>query len=296
MRWAIISGMYNVADLAAEFCRYHLDLGVDQIWVADYGSMDGTLDVVRPLVRDGTVRLITVPTHRFKDFDPSNALLNLIRTEAAADCVSFLDPDEFLIGPVDLETSLAHDWEQGVEAIAVSRFNLTGIGPIPEGTHYLAHLTQKIIATDVRVSSAAAPLSSPWIFSRLPPKVIVRVQSKVTIATGDHDVCGAEKRIVGKPLLEILHLPVRSYASFQRKIEDTTAYFAANPDFGPGIGWHWRRWIELLKAGKLDEEYNNQFLAQNSFENLRAAKRIVEDQHLAAWLLRAPPLTRPAGA
>ena len=37
MRWAIITGMYNVADLATEFCRYHLGLGADRIFVADYG-------------------------------------------------------------------------------------------------------------------------------------------------------------------------------------------------------------------------------------------------------------------
>lgn len=43
MRWAIITGMYNVADLATEFCKYHLGLGVDKISVAEYGSDDGHL-------------------------------------------------------------------------------------------------------------------------------------------------------------------------------------------------------------------------------------------------------------
>ena len=46
MRWVIITGMYNVADLAVEFCRYHLDLGADKIFVADYGSSDGTIDLL----------------------------------------------------------------------------------------------------------------------------------------------------------------------------------------------------------------------------------------------------------
>ena len=165
-----------------------------------------------------------------------------------------LDPDEYLTGPDKLKTSLAQAWARGVEAIAVSRFNLTGRGPIPEGVHYLTHLTQKIVATDARESNAAAPLSSPWIFTRLPPKVMVRVQSRLTIATGDHEVRGAEGGRMSDASMEILHLPIRGYASFQRKIEDAANYFAANPEFGPGTGWHWRRWIELWKVGKLQEE------------------------------------------
>ena len=96
MRWAIITGMYNAADLATEFCTYHLSLGVDKIFVADYGSDDGTLDFLSPFVREGHVQLMPLPTHRFADHDPSNAILGLIRQGDAADWVSFLDPDEFL--------------------------------------------------------------------------------------------------------------------------------------------------------------------------------------------------------
>lgn len=286
MRWAIISGMYNVADLATEFCRYHLSLGVDKIFVADYGSTDGTLDLITPFVHAGQVEIVPLPTHHFADYDPSNAILGVIRKENAADWVSFLDPDEYLMGPEKLKTSLAQAWADGVEAIAVSRFNLIGIGPIPEGVHYLTHLTQKIVATDVRESSATALLSSPWIFTRLPPKVMVRVQSRVTIATGDHDIQGAERGKVRDPSMEILHLPIRGYASFQRKIQDTANYFAANPEFSAGTGWHWRRWIELLKAGALREEYNSQYLKRNSAEALLAGRRIVEDKRLARWLLK----------
>ncbi len=238
MRWAIITGMYNVADLAAEFCSYHLDLGVDKIIVAEYGSDDGTLDLLRPFVREGVVQLVPIPTHRFVDYDPSNALLGMVRADDAADWVSFLDTDEFLTGPADLKASLAQEWSRGVKAIAVPRANLTGIETIPDQAHYLKHLTLKIVATDARVSSASAPLSSPWIFSRLPPKVIVRVQSGLTTTTGDHNVLGSESGAISSSSLKILHLPVRGYESFKGKIERAMVYFAKNSDLGPGIAWH----------------------------------------------------------
>jgi hypothetical protein len=85
--------MYNAADLATEFCRYHLSLGVDKIFVAGYGSDDGTLDLLSAFVRERQVQLVPVRTHHFAEYDPSNAILELIRKEDAADWASFLDPD-----------------------------------------------------------------------------------------------------------------------------------------------------------------------------------------------------------
>jgi hypothetical protein len=283
MRWAIISGMYNVADLAAEFCSYHLGLGVDKIFVADYGSDDGTLDLLGPFVREGRVHLVPLPTHHFANYDPSNAILGLAREEKAADWVSFLDPDEFLTGPENLKESLAQEWSRGVEAIAVPRFNLTGIGPIPPQAHYLTHLTLKIVETDARVFSASAPLSSPWIFSRIPPKVMVRAQSGLTTTTGDHHVRGATQDPVRSSSFEILHLPMRSYQAFQVKIERGMGYFAKNPELGPGTGWHWRRWIKLLQAGRLREEYQSQFPEAPLAEALLAEGRVVPETRLAEW-------------
>jgi Glycosyl transferase family 2 len=283
MRWAIITGMYNVADLATEFCSYHLGLGVDRIFVADYGSDDGTLDLLAPFVRKGDVQLVPLPTHHFANYDPSNAILGMIRKENTADWISFLDPDEFLTGPENLKDSLAQEWFCGVEAIAVPRANLTGVGPIPPRVDYLTHLTLKIVKTDIRVSNASAPLSSPWIFSQIPPKVMARTQSSLTISTGDHHVLGAVRGPIRSSSFEVLHLPMRSYESFQEKIERGIAYFAKNPELDPRTGWHWRRWIELFQSGRLREEYQSQFLEVDSAEAFLAEGRVVPETRLADW-------------
>jgi hypothetical protein len=283
MRWAIISGMYNVADLAAEFCNYHLSLGADKIFVADYGSDDGTLDLLRPFAREGRVQLVPLPTHHFAKYDPSNAILGMIRKKKAADWVSFLDPDEFLTGLDNPKSLLTNEWSRGSEAIAVPRFNLTGIGPIPPREHYLTHLTLKIVKTDVRESSASASLLSPWIFSRLPPKVMIRAKSSLTTTTGDHNVVGASQELPSAPRLEILHLPMRGYEAFQEKIERGMGYFAKNPELHPNVGWHWRRWIDLFQKGRLREEYESQSPNQSVAEALLAEGRVVPETRLAKW-------------
>ncbi len=283
MRWAIISGMYNVADLAAEFCLYHLALGADKIFVADYGSDDGTLDRLEPFLRDGLVELVPLPTQHFANYDPSNAILGTIREENAADWVSFLDPDEFLTGPANLKEILAGEYSRGVDALRIPRYNLTGVGPGPGDEHYLQHLTLKIVTTDTRVSDPAAPLSSPWIFSRLPPKVMIRARSGLTTTTGDHNVVGATGGLAENKSLEIIHLPMRGYVAFQEKIERGIGYFAKNPELHPNIGWHWRRWIELFQSGRLREEYEQQFPEAPAAEALLAEGRIVREQRLADW-------------
>ncbi len=283
MRWAIISGMYNVADLATEFCRYHLGLGVDKIFVADYGSDDGTLERLEPFVRDGGVQVMPLPTHHFAEYDPSNAILATIRKENSADWVSFLDPDEFLTGPENLKDLLAEERSRGVDAIRVPRHNLTGIGPLAAGVHYLTHLTLKIVRTETRFADPSAPLSSPWIFSRLPPKVMIRAQSRLTTTTGDHNVVGATEELKEMSSLEILHLPMRSYEAFQEKIERGIEYFAKNPGLHPNIGWHWRRWIELFRSGRLREEYENQFPVVGDAREFLSQGRVVEERRLADW-------------
>jgi hypothetical protein len=286
MRWAIITGLYNASDLVTEFCRYHFSLGVDKIYVADYGSDDSTLDRLRPFVEAGKVERVPLPTHHFATYNPSNAILKTIREQDAADWVSFLDPDEFLTGPEDIKEMLSQEASRGVEAIAVPRANLTGIGPIGDNEHYLTHLTLKVVKTDTRVSDASATLSSPWIFSRLPPKVMVRPRPDLTITDGDHNVVGAAKAVLSSSL-ELLHLPMRSYAAFQTKIELGAEYLRRNPELSPGTAWHWRRWIQLLESGRLREEYEKQFLDEMTAQALLAEGRLMQEPRLADWWTRA---------
>ncbi|HEX3818275.1 MAG TPA: glycosyltransferase family 2 protein [Chthoniobacterales bacterium] len=288
MRWAIITGMYNVADVAEPFCRYHLEQGADQIIVAEYGSTDGTQDLLRPFARRGEAIVVPIPTHRFVEYDPSNVLLAKIREDKSADWVSFLDPDEFLTGPCELKEALAEGRAEGHAILKTQRRNMSGAVPPEARDHFLEKLNLKIIQPEVRVPSAASPLSSPWIFSQVSPKVSLAADcAGLTTIPGDHDVRAPNDATISTaPDFEILHYPIRSYASFREKVELTARYFAENPEFGPGIGWHWRRWIKLLEAGELLGEYNAQFPSKSSAAHLLKDGRVVEEERLATWSRR----------
>lgn len=283
MRWAIITGMYNAADLAVEFCTYHLELGVDRIIVAEYGSTDGTLDRLQRFVRTGQVEIVPIPTHHFATYNPSNAILAAIREEGTMDWVSFQDPDEFLTGPDNLKKYFAEERSRGVEAIAIPRSNLTGVGPIPPAMHYLKHLTLEIVETDARASNPSEQLSSPWIFSRLPPKVAINAANTLTPTPGDHSVVESPSLLRSDRLCRILHLPIRGYEAFREKIECAIDYYAKNPEFEAGTGWHWRRWMALYQEGRLREDHAQQFLDASEVEALIGEGRIVRETCLANW-------------
>ena len=94
---------------------------------------------------------------------------------------------------------------------------------------------------------------------------------------------GATEELKEMSSLEILHLPMRNYEAFQEKIERGIEYFAKNPELHPNIGWHWRRWIELFRSGRLPEEYENQFPVAGDARELLSQGRLVEERRLADW-------------
>ncbi len=298
MKWALITGMYNVADVAAEFCEFHLGLGVDQILVADYGSDDGTMEAIAPYIRSGAVRVTPVPTHHFAEYDPSNALLAELLDQGGADWVSFQDPDEFLASDFDVRASLAEAAAAGLEAVEVRRYNMTGPGPVAEDEHYMSRLTLKVVNPDIRnlPERISRSLPSPWIFSKVSPKMILRPRAGLTVSVGDHAILGVSNRATWfDPPFELLHIPVRGFGSFELKVETTKAYLELNPEFEQTMGWHWRRWIDIREEDGLRQEYAGQFVDSEQAEALTGAHKLETDPHLADWIARGrvpPPEAR----
>ena len=61
--------------------------------------------------------------------------------------------------------------------------------------------------------------------------------------------------------LYILHYAIRGYEELRQKVRNTEKWLADNPHLPPGWGWHWRRWIQLEKDGRLREDYERQFVS-----------------------------------
>ena len=84
--------------------------------------------------------------------------------------------------------------------------------------------------------------------------------------------------------LYILHYAIRGYEELQQKVRNTEKWIADNPHLHPGWGWHWRRWIQLEKDGRLREDYERQFVSPERANELLGDGTCAVDTTIAAWL------------
>ena len=75
-------------------------------------------------------------------------------------------------------------------------------------------------------------------------------------------------------------------------MRNTEKWLADNPHLPPGWGWHWRRWIQLEKDGRLREDYERQFVSPERANELVGDGTCAVDTTIAAWL--AGRQARPA--
>ena len=110
--------------------------------------------------------------------------------------------------------------------------------------------------------------------------MLVRLGGVGSIGDGDHVALVGPGGGVGTapPGAYLLHFPMRSYTEFERKIAMYAEDFAANPPLADGYGWQARRWIRLAAAGRLHEEYLEQFVPDEQLGALIEDGTLVHDE------------------
>lgn len=98
----------------------------------------------------------------------------------------------------------------------------------------------------IRDTAALSPRGT-----RIGPKVCHRADPDVEVAQGNHTAGGP---LIGPVStlspLEILHVPDRGYAQYERKIANGGSAYAANTRLDAGVGWHWREDYDRLLRGE----------------------------------------------
>ena len=92
-------------------------------------------------------------------------------------------------------------------------------------------------------------------------KVLVKLSRARSIEPGDHSVEVDGGRVLSVPPISIRHYPIRTYLAFESKVRMIEEFFLVNPQLPPGRGLHWSRWVKVMKAGNLEKEFEDQFIA-----------------------------------
>lgn len=229
-------------DVVAATIEHHLAQGVDLLIATDNGSVDGTREVLEAYADAGLVEVIDEPEHTYKQ---AEWVTRMARRAAArdADWVINLDADEFWV-PADRARTIRQvlaEVPSAYDTVLARRTDLVGVrstwGPWPR------RLRWRNLAT---LSERGTPLA---------PKVCHRGATGVVVAQGNHAVTGlAGDRLPAEPI-DVLHVPLRSWPQFQRKIANGGSSYAANVGLGPEVGWHWRADYERLLAGELERVF-----------------------------------------
>ena len=124
----------------------------------------------------------------------------------------------------------------------------------------------------------------PFIFVEHSPHTIASADAVIGYGPGAHRVSTSYGRSAQIEGLRFLHYVMRGYDTFEKKIANATAWFADNPDLERGWAWHWRRWIDLQREGRLREDYARQFVTPDQARKLVEAGICAFESSITNWL------------
>ena len=236
------------ADILESMLRFHLAQGVDRIIATDNGSVDGSLEILQRFERRGQLTLLqeTEQTH-----DQAVWVTRMARMAAAmgADWVINSDADEFWWPQQGNLNSTLAQLPESVEGLLVERTNFLP-PPREAGEQRPFHQHQTL-----RERLSRNSLGKP-----LPPKLIHRGDPEIVVTDGNHNALrhGRAIRSIRDAGIEILHVPIRSYAQLERKIRQGAEALQRNQRVDSRTGNSWRTiYANHLRLGTLPAYYDS---------------------------------------
>lgn len=294
MTYAVATTTWNSIDVVSVFLDHYRRLGFDRAFVMDFDSTDGTREA---LEADGFAGFVTlVPFPGLAALDSSNLLLSAARAiQPKIECCLFCDPDELLVTPsMRIEEAVLTTAGAAAESMTIPRFNVTAPRSIAQShDSRLSPLDALTLRIDRRCRRSADGdakkdvLDPAWIFTAIPGKILVRLDAAIAIDAGDHGTRTRHDRSGPAPTgVYLLHYPFRGYAAFREKVDLARVDFEVNSQLSASHGWQVRRWIHLMDAGRIREEYLEQFVADEEVENLLSNGTLHLDLNVQTFHLR----------
>jgi hypothetical protein len=254
------------AALVRENIDYHLARGVDFVVATDNGSIDGTREILAEYERKGVLALIDEPRHDFMQDAWTTRMAHLARDRYGADWVLSSDADEFWwTDGGDLRAECVH-----ADVVVVPRVDLL---PTYEQTLDPSYRFFQNTLRQGRKARSLRPETTP--------KVIFRTEGLVSVEAGNHDVSlpGARRRTSERA--RIYHFPYRTFAEFDRKVENGGASLRRNDAWPASWGKHWREWYRAREDGRLQDVFRTLVPSEAEAHAEITRGRLFRDETLA---------------
>ncbi|WP_424976011.1 glycosyltransferase family 2 protein [Dinoroseobacter sp. S124A] len=309
MKISVVIWVKDEADVLALAVRQLLRGGVYSVNIMDDGSTDGTAQVIADLcAAHDQVHPIPRTQILSEALQLDGPVFGPVVARDGSDWLMVTDPDEFwLPRNGDLRQTRALE---NHDVVVVERFNAAlPVGPValdPLGTDAgLRDLPLLVARTPLSRQAMAEDPDLRWVTHRIGPKLMVRPETVQSYGLGMHQVATADESLLRRARgqdIVVAHLPFTTYARFERKVQNIAHVFDRYDDAHSGnIAWHWRRWLEIYRAGGLRAEFDRQFYtpedlaAMTEAGSVRTAHGIFEDRRAEALARRAARAAAEAG-
>lgn len=247
---------------------YHLERGVDVVFVTDHASKDATPDILEEFRREGQVRAHREDGARWEQ-GPWQTRMAREAAELGADWVIPGDADEFwwptrgelvdALGEVPLE----------VGAVVARRHNFAPRPADGRPFHARMRLRERV--------------GRNLLGFRTAPKVAHRAARDVTVGHGGHRASfGAAIPRLYAGALEILHFPLRSFDDLRRRADYAAGELAAHGTTSPSSPQN-RALMQLREQGLLERYWDRLASDERAVRAELEAGLLVPDDRLATW-------------
>ena len=261
-------------DILDMMINFHLNCGVDFIYVIDNASEDSTREILDKYKRKGVLHY---RVERKNNYDQAAWMTEAIRYcfhTYHASWVIPSDADEFWV-PANgnlkralLELDAIGNWASA----AIPRHNMIAAKPQDKSKQFDLSKFEYMVSDPVQFKENVSQhweMEHPWIFHKLPSKVIIRRHDFTSVDMGNHNILGVDEPAIQCNSIQIFHYPIRTWKHFESKIRKGGRALISNNSYSRDLGWHWRRWYQLSEKGQLNIEYERQFPSKNSLRRLQ---------------------------
>lgn len=239
----------NEADIIVDNIFFHYSKGVDHIIVTDNGSDDGTLDILRQLQNEGLIYLLEDKLYHQDRM--VNKMGEIAKEKFGATILIHCDADEFW-SPSHGKNLKKAFIKIKKPAVLVNRHDvlptpLTKNNAFPQASMNIVkkHLESSNIEKDSEKISL--------FLYKLPPKVMFSVKDGLEkVGTGNHNLTQKHSGRVTDNIV-IFHFPFKSADRFKEKVI-IAGQAMEKIKTTPETFWHWKRWYNEYKAGRIDQE------------------------------------------
>ncbi len=232
---------------------YHRSLGIDEFWICDNGSEDGTTDVLRALSEGRPwIKWLREPG----PFRMSEIVTDLARqaTKNGADWIIAIDADEFWSTPSGSLRDLIATGRAGALVCEVDNY----VQASQVAYDHPASLTTMTYRAKKRgrLEDAKRLVESSeiaFVEMTYPPKLALRPTPSLVVGKGNHHATGFAGVERATTQMIVMHAPIRARDRLAHRAEGGRRTAAVHRD--PITDWHLRRVAALEVEGDFEAEW-----------------------------------------